>query len=426
MPRDFHLPLITRHFFGTDMHLTGKKVLLILSGSIAAPKALRLMDLLRGKGALVSTILTSSAREFVSVEEIITHAGAPPHISLFRGGKGAVGHEEDLDHIFLTRRADLVVVAPATAHMLAKMALGFADDLASAALLACNKPVIVVPAMNPQMWAHPATRRNIAILENDGVRILGPVVGDTACGEAGLGRMMEPEEIFAEIERFFEPKPLAGRKTLVTAGPTREKIDPVRYISNASSGRQGYAVAEALAEAGADVTLISGPVELKQPPGVKELIKIESACDMRDAVKSRLPADVAVCAAAVADWRVLQPSTGKLKKESGPPDLKLAATPDILAEISKSGKARPRLVIGFALESENLESNARTKIKAKGCDWMVANQADEAIASADNRISLLTRDPRGGIAFENWPRMSKRAVAERLVARIAEEFKASG
>jgi phosphopantothenoylcysteine decarboxylase/phosphopantothenate--cysteine ligase len=407
------------------MSLDGKKILLIISGSIAAPKILLVMKVLREKKAEVTTLLTRRGAEFVTPEQVKEHSGKAPFVGLFAKDADAAGGEEDMDHIYHSRRNDLVVVAPASADIIAKMAQGFADDLASTTLLASNKPVILVPAMNPEMWAKPSTQRNLQILLEDGVRVVGPVKGLTACGEDGLGRMVEAETIVQEIERFFAPKALAGMRALVTAGPTREAIDPVRFISNASSGKQGYAVARALAEEGAEVTLISGPVALAPPQGVT-LIKVNAASEMLQAAEKALPVDIAVCAAAVADWRVAEPSPAKIKKGFGMPTLRFAENPDILATIAQKKTNRPRLVVGFAAETEDMESNARVKLMKKGCDWIVANDVSAGVIGEDENEVMLFTQNQGHIQKDAWPRLSKNQVAQRLVARIVEEFSKGG
>src|SRR5690606_27893930 len=329
--------------------------------------------------------------------------------------------EHDVGHIRLSREADLIVVAPATADLMAKLAAGLANDLASTVLLASDKPVLMAPAMNPRMWAHPATKRNLATLKADGVAFVGPNTGEMAeSGEAGEGRMAESLEIVAAIERRLSgaAKPLAGRKIIVTSGPTVEAIDPVRFIANRSSGKQGHAIAAALARAGAEVTLVSGPVHEPDPPGVA-VVRVESAREMLEACEAALPVDVAVCAAAVADWRVAEVSRAKLKKrgDQPPPKLILAENPDVLKTLSHAA-ARPRLVIGFAAETEDLVANARRKLAAKGCDWIVANDVSReqgTFGGVDNTVQLIRNDAEP----ETWPKLTKVEVAERLVARIA-------
>jgi phosphopantothenoylcysteine decarboxylase/phosphopantothenate--cysteine ligase len=333
--------------------------------------------------------------------------------------------EFDAGHIRLARDCDLIVVAPATADLMAKMAQGHADDLASAILLAASRPVLLAPAMNPLMWSNAATRRNAAQLQRDGIGFVGPNAGEMAeAGEAGIGRMAEPLEIAAAAERFLrppQPHPLAGKRVLITAGPTHEPIDPVRYIANRSSGKQGFAIAAAAQAAGADVTLISGPVELDDPNGVS-VVHVESARQMLERVEAALPADVAIFAAAVADWRVAHAGEQKLKKTAGGmPQLELVENPDILATISKPGERRPPLVIGFAAETEHLIDNAKAKLKRKGCDWIVANDVSPAtgVMGGDrNTVHLLTRND-GEIAVDSWPVMTKEQVASELIAHVA-------
>jgi phosphopantothenoylcysteine decarboxylase/phosphopantothenate--cysteine ligase len=333
--------------------------------------------------------------------------------------------EAEMGHIRLSREADLVVVAPATADLLAKMANGLADDLASTALLATDKPVLVAPAMNPEMWAHPATARNVARLRADGIHFVGPEPGEMACGEVGLGRMAEPLEILAAAESLLDggARPLAHTRVLVTSGPTMEAIDPVRFIANRSSGRQGHAIADAAVRAGADVTLVTGPVALPDPPGAT-VVKVESAREMLAAVDRALPVDVAICAAAVADWRPARTGQQKLKKgrHKEPPAIELVENPDILRHLAAGVADRPALVVGFAAETEELVENARRKLRAKGCDWLVANDVSTeqgTFGGVVNRVILVTpdRDP------EAWPKLSKVDVGARLVARIAEHLR---
>jgi phosphopantothenoylcysteine decarboxylase/phosphopantothenate--cysteine ligase len=390
-------------------------VLLIVGGGIAAYKALELTRLLRKSGIGVQPVLTEAGARFVTPLSLSALAEAQTRTDLF-----SLTDEASMGHIELSRSADLVVVAPATADLIAKAAHGLADDLATAVLLATDKPVLVAPAMNVRMWLHPATRRNIATLTADGVSIVGPDDGAMACGEYGPGRMAEPHEIAAAIERALGVRPLgplSGRHALVTAGPTAEPIDPVRVITNRSSGKQGYAIAIALAALGARVTLVSGPTALAAPAGVDRVV-VETAREMLEACSRSLPADVAICVAAVSDWRPLTVSDRKLKKDGeGPPDLVLVENPDILATLSSAGDRRPRLVVGFAAETNDLEDNARRKLARKGCDWIVANDVAEAgIMGGDENHVLLV----DAAATEPWPRASKREVAQRLALRIAE------
>lgn len=398
------------------MRLQGKHILLVIGGGIAAYKSLDLIRRLKERGARIRTILTKAGAEFITPLSAASVSGERCFTELF-------SHQDEFDigHIRLSREADLVVVAPATADLIAKMAQGIANDLASAVLLATDKRVLIAPAMNPYMWSHPATRRNFAQIIADGVASIGPNAGEMAeSGEAGVGRMAEPLEIVGAIEGLLDDKPasdaLKGRRMLVTSGPTREPIDPVRYISNYSSGRQGHAVAKAAAAAGAEVVLVSGPVEIPDPSGVKT-IHVNTAFEMLSAAEAALPVDVAVCAAAVADWRVDAIANEKVKKDGGrSPVLSLIENPDILTTISRS-KRRPRLVIGFAAETEKLLDNARAKLKRKGCDWIVANDVSSGtgvFGGTDNQIHLVT-----AAGVESWPVLSKQAVAEGLVHRIA-------
>jgi phosphopantothenoylcysteine decarboxylase/phosphopantothenate--cysteine ligase len=399
-------------------HLQGKRILLIIGGGIAAYKSLDLIRRLREHGAEVRVVMTQAAQEFVTPLSAGAIAGGHVYVDLFDWRT-----EFDVGHIRLARDADLVVVAPATADLMAKMAGGHADDLASTVLLATDKPALVAPAMNPRMWSNAATRRNLAQLVADGIAVVGPNTGEMAePGEAGTGRMAEPLEIVSAVEACLSARreaagPLLGRCVLVTAGPTHEPIDPVRYIGNRSSGKQGFAIARAAAAAGAHVTLVSGPVSLADPPRVS-VIKVESAREMLAEVERALPVDVAVFAAAVADWRVAEPGAQKLKKGAGgTPKLELIENPDILATIGHRKSKRPPLVIGFAAETEHVIENARTKLHRKGCDWIVANDVSPAtgIMGGDrNSVHLVTRD-----GIESWPNEDKRDVADRLVARIA-------
>lgn len=398
--------------------LQGKRILLIIGGGIAAYKSLDLIRRLRERGAAVRVVMTRAAQEFITPLAASAIADGHVYVDLFDSRT-----EFDIGHIRLARDADLMVVAPATADLMAKMAGGHADDLASTVLLATDKPVLVAPAMNPHMWSNAATRRNLAQLVADGVAVVGPNAGEMAeHGEAGAGRMAEPLEIVSAIERrLIAPRasdgPLSGRRVVVTAGPTHEPIDPVRYIANRSSGKQGFAIARAAAAAGADVTLVTGPVSLADPPGVT-VIKIESAREMLAEVERVLPVDVAVFAAAVADWRVAEPGVQKLKKgASGTPKLDLIENPDILAMVAHRKSERPLLVIGFAAETEHVIENARAKLVRKGCDWIVANDVSPAtgIMGGDrNSVHLVTHD-----GVESWPREDKQNVADKLVARIA-------
>jgi phosphopantothenoylcysteine decarboxylase/phosphopantothenate--cysteine ligase len=396
--------------------LQGHRILLVIGGGIAAYKSLDLIRRLRERGAAVRVVMTRAAQEFITPLSAGAIAGEHAHVDLFDART-----EFDVGHIRLARDTDLVVVAPATADLLAKMAGGHADDLASTVLLATDKPVLIAPAMNPHMWGHAATRRNLAQLVADGVAVIGPNAGEMAeAGEAGPGRMAEPLEIVAAVEaRLGAPRvttALSGRRVLVTAGPTHEPIDPVRYIANRSSGKQGFAIARAAAAAGAGVTLVAGPVTLADPSGVK-VIRVESARDMLAAVEAALPVDIAVFAAAVADWRVAEAGAQKIKKGAGgAPKLALLENPDILSTVAHLKSERPRLVIGFAAETEHVIDNARAKLDRKGCDWIVANDVSPAtgIMGGDrNSVHLITRD-----GVESWRDAAKQSVADMLVARI--------
>jgi phosphopantothenoylcysteine decarboxylase/phosphopantothenate--cysteine ligase len=400
----------------TTPSLTGRKILLIVGGGIAAYKALELTRLLKKAGAGVMSLLTPAGAEFVTPMSLAALTGHPVRQALFMPED-----ETAMGHIELSRWADLVVVAPATAGLIAKAANGLADDLASTTLLATDKRVLLAPAMNVRMWLHPAVQANMARLRGfdgfHGVAVVGPDEGEMACGEFGPGRMAEA------LLAGPDGRPLAGRTAVVTAGPTFEPIDPVRGLTNRSSGKQGYAIAEALAALGARVTLISGPVALPAPVGV-ERIWIETAQEMQAAVTAALqtgggPADIAVMSAAVADWRVDGVASGKIKKApGGPPSLSLIENPDILAGVSKPGKARPTLVVGFAAETTDLEANARAKLSRKGCDWIIGNDVSDDVFGADgNAVTLFTRD-----GAESWPRQSKTEVARKIAARIADHF----
>lgn len=396
------------------MRLAGKRVLLIVSGGIAAYKALELIRLLRKQGCGVTCVLTGNGAQFVTPLSLQALSESKVYSDLF-----SLTDESEMGHIQLSRAADLLVVAPATANILAKMAGGLADDLASTVLLATDKPVLVAPAMNVRMWLHPATQANLATLRQRGVQVIEPTEGAMACNEYGPGRLAEPPEILAAIGSLLAPAPhpLAGRHALVTSGPTHEPIDPVRYLANRSSGRQGHAIAAALADLGARVTLVTGPVGIADPPGVT-VRRVETARQMLDACQSALPADVAVFAAAVADWRVEHESAGKIKKQSGvaPPVLSLTPNPDILATIAAAGPLRPRLVIGFAAETSDLMQNAQAKLKRKNADWIVANDVSPdtgIMGGAENAVSIVSAD-----GIETWPRLAKDDVARRLAQRI--------
>jgi phosphopantothenoylcysteine decarboxylase/phosphopantothenate--cysteine ligase len=393
--------------------LTAKRVLLVISGGIAAYKALELIRLLRKSGASVRAVLTKAGAEFVTALSVGALTEDKVYTDLW-----SLTDEAEMGHIRLSREADLIVIAPASADLLAKMAAGLADDLASTMLLAADKPILIAPAMNVRMWEHPATVANIATLESRGVVKVGPAPGPMACGEFGMGRMAEPAEVLAAVARHFAPGPLAGKRILVTSGPTQEAIDPVRFISNRSSGKQGHAIAAACARLGADTILVSGPTQEPTPPGVT-LLSIETADEMLKACQEALPVDAAVCAAAVSDWRPAEPARRKIKKRAGgtPPEIQLIQTPDILATLSAPSPKRPRLVVGFALETDNLIENARNKLASKGCDWIVANAASQdstVFGSNYNTVTLVT-----SAGLETWVRASKREVGEHLAAAIA-------
>ena len=390
----------------------------MIGGGIAAYKCLDLVRRGRERGHSFVCIASEAATRFVTPLSLAAISGAKVYTDLF-----SLTDEAEMGHIRLSRENDLLVVAPATADLLAKMAGGHADDLASTVLLATDKPVLVAPAMNPEMWSHAATRRNVEQLGRDGVAFVGPNPGDMACGETGSGRMAEPLEILEAVDAMARPAegPLAGLHAVVTSGPTHEAIDPVRYIANRSSGRQGHAIAAALAEAGARVTLVTGPVDIGDPRKVR-VEKVVSARDMLAAVEAALPADIAVCAAAVADWRPRSTGEQKLKKGDGaPPSIDMVENPDILREISAQRSVRPRLVIGFAAETENHLEHARAKLDRKGCDWIVLNDVgpDSGVFGGyRNRVSLIERDG----SIEEWPELDKDEVARRLVSRVVERM----
>jgi len=405
-----------------------KRILLIVGGGIAAYKSLELVRRLKERGASVRAILTKGGAEFVTPLSLSVLTEGPAFTDLFD-----LKDEAEIGHIRLSREADLVVVAPATADLLAKMAQGLADDLATAVLLATDKPVLAAPAMNVRMWQHPATRRNLATLQADGILFVGPDAGEMACGEYGPGRMAEPQAILEAIERLLGAaaaplargtplRTLAGRRVLITSGPTQEPIDPVRYIANRSSGKQGHALAKAAAALGAEVTLVSGPVALPDPQGVR-VVKVETAHEMLAATLAALPADIVICAAAVADWRAADESPQKLKKQNQlEAELKLALNPDILATIAKPGPKRPLLVIGFAAETENLIENAVAKRRTKGADWIVANDVwpgTGAMGGDRTQIHLVT-----AAGVEDWPPLSKDETAARLLARATDALSA--
>ena len=394
--------------------LAEKRVLLIIGGGIAAYKSLLLIRLLRKSGVAVTPVLTRAGAEFVTPLSVAALAGEKVYSALFD-----LTDESQMGHIQLSRVADLVVVAPATADLLAKMAQGRADDLASTLLLATDTPVLVAPAMNVRMWDHAATQRNIAQLKADGIGFVGPTEGDMACGEFGFGRMAEPEQIFAAISAALQDGPLRGKHIIVTSGPTHEPIDPVRYIANRSSGAQGTAIAVALRNLGAAVSFITGPATVPAPDGVR-IVRVQTAVQMQAAVQAALPADAAVFAAAVADWRVLNAVESKIKKDkSGKmPVLEFAENPDILAQVAQLPSHRPKLVVGFAAETDNVLANAAAKRLRKGCDWIVANDVSPGtgiMGGTENAVTLISAS-----GTESWPRMTKYAVAQKLALRIAD------
>ncbi|MGO9420451.1 bifunctional phosphopantothenoylcysteine decarboxylase/phosphopantothenate--cysteine ligase CoaBC [Roseiarcus sp.] len=408
----------------TPIPISAARVLLIIGGGIAAYKSLELIRRLRDQGASVQVVMTASAREFITPLSASTLSGQPVRHDLF-----SLTDEALIGHIELSRSADLVVVAPATANLLARMTGGLADDLATTLLLATDKRVLVAPAMNVRMWLHPATQRNIDQLKADGVAFVGPDEGPMACGEYGPGRMAEPTAIVEAIEaalarpgdsQDFDGVALSGRHVIVTSGPTYEPIDPVRFIGNRSSGRQGHAIAQAAVGAGAKVTLITGPVAVPDPPGVT-VVRVETAREMQAAVEAALPADAFISAAAVADWRVDRVETEKIKKgEYGAPTLHLVENPDILAGVSKKTSQRPSVVIGFAAETEQVVAHAKTKLRRKGCDLIIANSVAKGTTTFggdSNEVLVISAD-----GIESWPAMTKISVAERIVARLATEL----
>lgn len=396
--------------------LAGRHILLIIGGGIAAYKGLELIRRLKERGAAVTPVLTKAGAEFVTPLSVSALAGVRVYQDLFD-----LTDEAEMGHIQLSRAADLVVVAPATADLLAKMAGGLAGDLASTLLLATDKRVLVAPAMNVRMWDHAATRRNLETLRRDGVLVVGPDEGEMACGEYGPGRMAEPLAIVAAVEAALGAGPLRGRRVVVTSGPTHEPIDPVRYVANRSSGAQGTAIGAALAALGAEVVFVTGPAAVPPPAGV-EVVRVETAAEMLAAVEAALPADAAVMAAAVADWRVANAGAQKVKKVAGRlPVLEFAENPDILARVSQMEEGRPGLVVGFAAETEDVVAHATAKRARKGCDWIVANDVSPAtgiMGGTENAVTVITGD-----GAEEWPRMGKDAVAARLAARIAEALR---
>lgn len=409
-----------------DRTLAGRRLLLVVAGGIAAYKCLDLIRRVRERGGGVRTVLTGAGANFVTPLSLSALTEDKVYQDLF-----SLTDEAEMGHIRLTREADLVVVAPATANLLAKMATGICDDLASTAILASNKPILCAPAMNHCMWKHPATQANVATLRHRGVRFVGPNDGDMACGEHGPGRMAEPAEILDAIGAAFAEqdqahrKPLKGRRVLVTSGPTREPIDPVRYISNHSSGRQGHAIAAALARLGAETILVSGPVSIPDPDGCR-VVRIETAAEMLEACQAALPLDAAICAAAVADWRVKTTATQKIKKGAeGPPMLEMEENPDILATLAQLPPSRrPRLVIGFAAETEQVVDHAKAKLTRKRCDWILANDVSPAsgtFGGDENTVHLVRTD-----RIDTWPRLAKTEVGTRLATAVADHFHPMG
>ena len=396
--------------------IAGRHILLVIGGGIAAYKALDLIRRLKERGAAVTPVLTMAGAEFVTPLSVSALAGVRVYQDLFD-----LTDEAEMGHIQLSRAADLIVVAPATADLLAKMAAGLAGDLAATLLLATDKRVLVAPAMNVRMWDHAATRRNVETLRRDGVLFVGPDEGEMACGEYGPGRMAEPLAIVAAVEAALGDGPLKGKRVIVTSGPTHEPIDPVRYIANRSSGAQGTAIGAALAALGAEVVFVTGPAAVPPPAGVR-VVRVETAAEMLSAVEAALPADAAVMAAAVADWRVANAGAQKVKKVAGRlPVLEFAENPDILARVSQMGAGRPRLVVGFAAETEDVVAHATAKRARKGCDWIVANDVSPStgiMGGTENAVTVISEA--GG---EEWPRMGKDEVARKLAARIAEALR---
>ena len=393
--------------------LAGKRILLIIGGGIAAYKCLDLIRRLRERGASVGAVMTRAGGEFVTPLSVSALTGEKVFTDLFD-----LTDEAEMGHIQLSRSADLVIVAPATADLMGKMANGLADDLASTLLLATDTPVLVAPAMNVRMWDHPGVARNVATLRRDSIAFVGPNEGDMACGEFGPGRMAEPMEIVAAVEAHFTDGPLAGKRIIVTSGPTHEPIDPVRYIANRSSGAQGTAIARSLGALGAHVVFVTGPADVPPPDGV-EVIRVETAQQMLEAVQSALPADAAVFAAAVADWRVASASSSKIKKQAGKlPVLEFDENPDILAHVSQLTEGRPGLVVGFAAETDDVVAHATAKRARKGCDWIVANDVSPEtgiMGGSENAVILISDE-----GAETWDRADKQVVADRLAGRIAE------
>lgn len=400
--------------------LETRQILLIISGGIAAYKSLELIRLLREEGARVRCLLTKGGAEFITPLSASTLSGQEVYMDMFSSQEG-----KRLNHINLSRDSDLIVIAPATADMIAKMAHGIADTLASTVMLAAaDKPIIIAPAMNSRMWQHPATQENIATLAKRGIKQTGPSTGFLACGEDGQGRMSTPKDILAAIKTHFASEgPLFGKKALVTSGPTYEPLDPIRFIGNRSSGKQGHAIAATLAAYGADVTLVTGPTALPDPVNMK-VVHVGTACEMMNACQSDGTFDVAVCAAAVADWRPTTIADSKIKKTGELPALTLTENPDILAQISQAPIGRPSLVVGFAAETDDVLKNAKDKFARKKCDWLIVNDVKEGriFGDDDNEVTFLRMNQEGDISCENWPLCSKHKIAQKLAREIAEYF----
>ncbi len=400
-----------------NQSLANKTILLIISGGVSAYKALELIRLIRKAGGRVRCILSKGGEQFVTPLSVSSLSGEQVYTDLW-----SLKDETEIGHIRLSREADLIVITPASANLIAKMAHGLADDLASTTLLAADKPIIIAPAMNHMMWGNPATQENVQKLQSRGIIQIGPAMGEMACNESGIGRMAEPEDIFDNILAFFrEEKPLSGYKALVTSGPTYEPLDPVRFIGNRSSGKQGHAIAAALAEQGATVTLVTGPVALPDPAGV-HTIHVETAAEMLEAAQNTLPVEIAICAAAVSDWTAKTISAHKIKKQEDntPPALNLKENPDILATLSRPSAQRPPLVIGFAAETEDLLDNAKNKLTTKGCDWIIANDVggnEKVFGSDKNHVYLVTKS-----GHEDWQPASKNDIARKLALHIAGHF----
>jgi phosphopantothenoylcysteine decarboxylase/phosphopantothenate--cysteine ligase len=400
--------------------LKGRRILLVLSGGIAAYKGLDLIRRIKDLGATVRCVLTKGAEQFVTPLSVATLSGEPAFDDLW-----SLTDEQKIGHIRLARENDLVVVAPATANLIAKMAHGLADDLASTVLLATRSPILIAPAMNVAMWENPATEANIATLKSRDFSFVGPEKGPMACDEVGEGRMSEPADILAAIvERLAKKGPLSGKKAIVTSGPTYEALDPVRFIGNRSSGKQGHAIASALAEAGASVVLVTGPVSLPDPKGV-DTVHVETAREMLTSCEENLPADIVVCAAAVADWRPASVEEHKIKKDGSSPSISFAENPDILATLSHLDDKPPHLVIGFAAETQHVLENAEAKLKRKGCDWLLANEVGcgKVFGEDSNQVVLLKLLSSGKVSQEPWPILSKAEVAQKLVSEIVNSYK---